>query len=112
MPPGIGDETLDVINLVKKSKFLVVTTPSKVAMGAVNKLLKMLKEQNLPMVGVLENMKMKKGDYVKNSVNELGIDYLGAIGFDENLEEAISEPKLLHDTNFMKDMDKIVNKIL
>jgi len=112
MPPGIGDETLDVINLVKKSKFLVVTTPSKVAMGAVGKLLKMLKEQKLPILGVIENMKMKKGDYVKKSVNELGIDYLGSIGFDVYLEESIGEPKSLLDTSFMKDMNKIVSKII
>ena len=32
MPPGIGDETLDVIRFIKDSKFLVVTTPSKVCL--------------------------------------------------------------------------------
>lgn len=112
MPPGIGDETLDVINLVKKSKFLVVTTPSKVAMGAVGKLLKMLKEQKLPIMGVVENMKMKKGNYVKNCVEELDMNYLGSIGFDSDLEGSIGKPESLHDTSFMKDMDKIVEKIL
>lgn len=112
MPPGIGDETLDVINLVKKSKFLVVTTPSKVAMGAVGKLLKMLKEQKLPILGVIENMKMKKSVYVKNRVRELDIKYLGSIDFDERLEESIGETKSLYNTKFMKDMDNIVEKIL
>ncbi len=38
MPPGIGDETLDVIHLIKKSEFVVISTPSKVALGAVDKL--------------------------------------------------------------------------
>ena len=66
MPPGIGDETLDVIRLVKKSEFLVVTTPSKVAMGAVSKLLLILKELNLPAIGVVENMKMTEGNYIKD----------------------------------------------
>ncbi len=112
MPPGIGDETLDVINLVKKSKFLVVTTPSKVAMGAVSKLLLMLKEQKLPTIGVVENMKMKKGDYIKNSVQEMNMEYLGSIDFDEDLEESIGMPKKLNETSFMKDMDKIVEKII
>ena len=60
MPPGIGDETLDVIKLVKKSEFLIVTTPSKVAMAAVGKLLKILKELKLPIIGIVENMQMKK----------------------------------------------------
>ncbi len=112
MPPGIGDETLDVINLVKKSKFLVVTTPSKVAMGAVEKLLKMLKEQKLPILGVVENMKMKKDEYVKKSVSEMNIKYLGAISFDEGLEKSIGSTDKLHKTDFMKDMDEIVEKLL
>ena len=30
MPPGIGDETLDVIRYMRPSEFLIVTTPSKV----------------------------------------------------------------------------------
>ncbi|GAG44776.1 unnamed protein product, partial [marine sediment metagenome] len=38
MPPGIGNEVLDVIRYIKKSEFLVVSTPSKVAMGTVGKL--------------------------------------------------------------------------
>lgn len=112
MPPGTGDETLDVINLIKKSKFLVVTTPSKVAMGAVSKLLRMLKEQNLPMIGILENMKLKESDFVTKSVRELDINYLGSIIFDSDLEEAIGKPDSLHDTVFMKDMDNIVSKLL
>ena len=48
MPPGIGEETLDIIRLVKKNEFLIVTTPSKVSIGAVYKLLLILKEQNIP----------------------------------------------------------------
>jgi len=112
MPPGIGDETLDVINLVKKSKFLVVTTPSKVAMGAVGKLLKMLKEQKLPILGVVENMKMNKGNFIENNVSDLNIKYLGSINFDGNLEESIGDPDSLLETIFMIDLDSIVDKIL
>jgi len=57
MPPGIGDETLDVIHLVKKSEFIVVSTPSKVALGAVDKLLNILKELKLPILGIVEKTK-------------------------------------------------------
>jgi len=53
MPPGIGDETLDVIRYIKSSEFLIVTTPSKVAMGAVSKLLIMLIELKKPILGVI-----------------------------------------------------------
>ena len=111
MPPGIGDETLDVIKLVKKSEFLVVTTPSKVAMAAVSKLLKLLKELKLPIIGIVENMKMKPSDFIKGNVSKMGISYLDSIKFDENLEDSIGEPNLLVKTDFMKDFDKIIQKM-
>ena len=71
MPPGIGDETLDVIRLIKKSEFLVVSTPSKVALGAVSKLLKILKELKIPIIGVLENMSMTRSSFIKNEIDSM-----------------------------------------
>jgi len=112
MPPGIGDETLDVIRLVKHSEFLVVSTPSKVAMGAVSKLLKILKELKLPILGVVENMKMNESTYVKDNVTKMGLSFLNSVSFDQNLEDSIGLPDKLLETSFMNDFDKIVNKIL
>jgi len=112
MPPGIGDETLDVIRLVKRSEFLVVSTPSKVAMGAVSKLLKILKELKLPVIGVVENMKMNESTYVKDNVTKMGLPFLNSVSFDQNLEDSIGLPDKLLETSFMNDFDKIVNKIL
>ena len=112
MPPGIGDETLDVIRLVKKSEFLIVTTPSKVSMGAVNKLLKILKELNLPIIGIVENMKMKKSKLVKDSICDMNLGYLGFISFDKNLEDSIGYTDKLLKSDFMKDFDKIIEKII
>jgi ATP-binding protein involved in chromosome partitioning len=111
MPPGIGDETLDVIRLVKKSEFLVVTTPSKVSMGAVGKLLQLLKELKLPVIGVVENMKMTDSNYIENNVSKMGLTYLNSISFDQNLEGSIGNVDKLLETDFMKDFDKIVDKI-
>ena len=111
MPPGIGDETLDIIRLVKKSEFLVVTTPSKVSMGAVGKLLKILKELNLPIIGVIENMKMTDSKLVKDSVSKMNLTYLGYISFDSNIEDSIGYTNKLLKSGFMKDFDKIIKKI-
>ena len=112
MPPGIGDETLDVIHLVKKAEFLVVTTPSKVAMGAVSKLLSILKELKLPVIGVIENMKMTESKYIKDTVNEYNLPYLNSIMFDKDLEDSIGLPNKLIDTSFMKDFDKVINEFI
>jgi len=110
MPPGIGDETLDVIRFIKKSEFLAVTTPSKVAMGAVSKLLKLLKELKLPVIGILENMKMTESSFIKDEVAELDIPYLGSISFDNNLEDAIGDGNLLLKTKFMKELRNCLQK--
>jgi len=108
MPPGIGDETLDVIRLVKNSEFLVVSTPSKVSMGAVSKLLKILKELNLPIVGIIENMTMTRSPFIKGEVCQMDLPYLGFISFDHHLEDAIGDPSQLVKTDFMNDLDSIV----
>jgi ATP-binding protein involved in chromosome partitioning len=110
MPPGIGDETLDVIKFIKQSEYLVVTTPSKVSMGAVRKLISILKELNLHVIGIIENMKMTKSNYIKDCVLKMGISYLNIISFDQNLEDSIGYPNKLLKTDFMKDLDKIITK--
>ncbi len=110
MPPGIGDETLDVIRFIKKSEFLVVATPSKVAMGAVSKLLKILKELKIPIIGVLENMKMTESSIIEDTVAEMGIPFIGSIFFDKNLEDAIGDGDLLLKTKFMEELDDNLKK--
>jgi len=112
MPPGIGDETLDVIHLIKRSEFLVVSIPSQVAMGAVSKLLKILKELKLSVAGVIENMKIRESNLVCEEVQKLGFKYLGQIGYDWDLEESIGMPDKLANTKFMKEFDGIVQKLL
>jgi ATP-binding protein involved in chromosome partitioning len=111
MPPGIGEETLDIIRLIKNSEFLIVTTPSKVAMGSVSKLLKILKELKIPIIGVIENMSMTKSSFIRSEICEINLPYLGSISFDQNLENSIGDIDKLVKTNFMKDLDEITKSI-
>lgn len=110
MPPGIGDETLDVIRFIKKSEFIVVTTPSKVAMGAVSKLIKILIELKIPVIGVLENMKMTKSLIMEDTVAEMGVPFIGSIFFDKNLEDAIGDGELLLKTKFSEELTDNLKK--
>jgi ATP-binding protein involved in chromosome partitioning len=111
MPPGIGDETLDVIRYMKNSEFLVVTTPSKVALAAVGKLLNILRELKKPILGVIENMTMTESPFIAEELRKLHVRYLGKIGFDETLEEAIGKPDKLIKTQLMNDLEKITSKV-
>jgi ATP-binding protein involved in chromosome partitioning len=111
MPPGIGDEILDVIRLIKRSEFLVVTTPSKVSMGAVGKLLKLLKELKIPVLGVIENMVITTSSYIEREIRKMNLFYLGGISFDHQLEDSIGDPDRLSQTEFMNDLSAIVEKL-
>jgi len=112
MPPGIGDETLDVIRLIRKSEFLLVTTPSRVSIGAVSKLIKILKELKLPIIGLIENMKMSDSGYIENIAKKMNISYLNSINFDKNLEESIGNINKLLNSDFMNDLNKTVEGII
>jgi ATP-binding protein involved in chromosome partitioning len=111
MPPGIGDETLDVIRYMKKSEFLVVTTPSRVAMGAVGKLLAILVELKKTVLGVIENMTMADSVFIEHEVKRFQVRYLGKIHFDDTLEESIGKPESLKKTTMMKDLEILLEKI-
>ncbi|HIH97657.1 MAG TPA: Mrp/NBP35 family ATP-binding protein [Thermoplasmata archaeon] len=110
MPPGIGDQTLDLIRFMKGSEFLVTTTPSKVALETVKKLLKLLKELKIPIMGLIENMKMFPSSLAREQAKELSVPFLGEISFDRYLEEAIGNPNKLLETKFARDLNVILSK--
>mgnify|MGYP005846687529 CR=1 FL=1 len=96
MPPGIGDAVLDLVRLVKRIEFLIVTTPSRLAFETVKKQLSLLRELKMPIIGVVENMKMGTAQSIRQQTAQLGIAFLGEIPYDPQVEEAIGdETKLL-----------------
>lgn len=107
MPPGIGDAALDVIRLIKRAEFLVIATPSKVTLETVRKNLEMLKELKIPVLGVIENMKMAKFSFVEEEMKRLGVSFLGEINFDESFEAATGNPDKILRTKFARDLNKI-----
>ena len=111
MPPGLGDATLDVIRFIEGIRFLVVTTPSKVAYETVRKQLALLKKLQIPIIGVVENMTREPTDYVSLKVENDGAQYLGAIGYDERLEESIGDEARLKETKFYAEASKLYSKI-
>jgi ATP-binding protein involved in chromosome partitioning len=108
MPPGIGDATLDTIRLIPKIQFVVVSTPSRVAYQSVRRMLLLLKQLGIPITGVVENMVMKQSDYVKSDVEELGLAYLGSVGYDEDVETSLGDVDVLSKTDFYKRVGEIL----
>jgi ATP-binding protein involved in chromosome partitioning len=111
MPPGMGDQFLDLLRFLKMGEFMVVGTPSPLAMNVVNKLLSLLTEQNRKILGIAENMVRDEGILI-NLASEMGVNYLGTIHFDEEVDRWIGYPDALMKTKFASDVKKIAEKIL
>ena len=109
MPPGIGDTTLDTIRLIKRAEFLIVATPSRVALETVEKTLRILKEMKIPIIGVIENMKITKSQRVEECARKFDVPLLGEISFDPDLEESVGDRDRLLNTNFAKKLRYIVS---
>jgi len=112
MPPGISDATLDLMRLIKKIEFLIITTPSQLAFETVKKLTNLLKTQNIPTIGIIENMKTDNNQTIKNQTRKLGLNYLGQIPHDPQVENAIGNPTKLLNTKLAQKTKRITQKIL
>ena len=107
MPPGIGDAILDLIRVVNRLEFLIVTTPSPMAFETVKKQVALLCELKLPVIGVVENMKMDKGKSIQSAAEKLGLKFLGEIPFDPCVEDAIGNKLLLLKTSVGERIQQI-----
>jgi ATP-binding protein involved in chromosome partitioning len=111
MPPGIGDATLDLIRLIKKIEFLIVTTPSQLAFETVKKLASMLEELKIPILGIVENMKMNHSEAIRVQTRKLGLTYLIGIPYDPQIEETIGKTNKLLDTRMGKEIEQLVSHL-
>jgi ATP-binding protein involved in chromosome partitioning len=56
MPPGTGDAQLTLIQQVPLSGIVMVTTPQEVALADVRRGIRMFRETQVPVLGIVENM--------------------------------------------------------
>ena len=110
-PPGIGDALLDLVRLVSRIEFVIVTTNSRLAFETVKKQIHLLQELKVPIVGVVENMKMDQPSSVKEKTEALGMRFLAEVPYDSKVETAIGNPEELLLTEFGKRIQEIAQKI-
>jgi ATP-binding protein involved in chromosome partitioning len=111
MPPGTGDEVLDMAGLVEKSEFLVVSTQSKVALETVGRMVTALRELKAKVTGIVENMRVSKASTVEKFAKNTKVPFLNSIGFDKNLEQAIGNPTKLLKTRFAHDLQSVLDRL-
>jgi ATP-binding protein involved in chromosome partitioning len=111
MPPGIGDATLDLVRLIKRIEFLIVTTPSQLAFETVRKLVSLLRELKVPMIGIIENMKIDKAEAIRKESKRFGLKFLGEIPYDANVEETIGNVDKLEKTALGRKVQEVALRI-
>ena len=107
MPPGIGDAVLDLVRLVKRIEFLIVTTPSRLAFETVKKQVCLLQDLQVPIIGVVENMKMDKSENIARETEKLGLKFLAGITYDSEVEDAIGDLTKLRSTTIAKKIQEV-----
>ena len=103
MPPGTGDVSISLGQLLPRAEVLVVTTPQPAAQQVAVRAAQMAQKTNMRLVGVVENM---AGDIFGSGggealAAELGVPLLGRIPLDPRLRECadLGEPLVWEDAN-------------
>ncbi len=89
MPPGTGDVSISLGQLLPRAEVVVVTTPQKLAQDVAARAAAMAQKTNMRLLGVVENM---SGDVFGNGGGEelagdLGVPLLGSVPLDPVLRE-------------------------
>jgi ATP-binding protein involved in chromosome partitioning len=57
LPPGTGDEPLNIIQLIPEMDgAIIITAPSDLSQYVVRKAVSMARKMNIPIIGIIENM--------------------------------------------------------
>jgi ATP-binding protein involved in chromosome partitioning len=108
MPPGIGDELLDLARLVPRLEALVISTPSAVSVAVVRRLLEVLADLRVSVPGIVANMAEGRSDAVRDLARRSGVAFAGEVLVDRGIEAAIGDPKRLAATAAAVDLRDIL----
>jgi ATP-binding protein involved in chromosome partitioning len=89
MPPGTGDISISLGQLLPRAEVVVVTTPQKLAQDVASRAASMARKTNMRLLGVIENM---SGDVFgtgggEELATQLDVPLLGSVALDPLLRE-------------------------
>ena len=86
MPPGTGDAYLTIFKDMKIDNFLIITTPSNLALADVKKTINLIEKFNIPILGYIEN-NIFGSDIIKDDIfQNKNINKLGSFNFNKSME--------------------------
>jgi ATP-binding protein involved in chromosome partitioning len=131
-PPGTGDEPLTILQTIPLDGVVLITTPQSVVQEDVIKSVNMVKNLNIPIIGIIENMSGFICPQCKNEISifgkgngakmarEMDVPFLGKLPLDVNTSAAsdigtpiiFKEPKSEISVKISKIVDKIESTII
>jgi ATP-binding protein involved in chromosome partitioning len=111
MPPGMGEEILDLARLVPRLQALVVSTPAAVSVKVVERLLSVLKELRVSVPGVIANMVDGDADPVREMARKAGIGLVAEVPRDDSLEKAIGSTQELTAGQAARALDRAMRSL-
>ena len=125
-PPGTGDEPLSVIQTLEHvDGTVMVTTPQDVALIDVKKSVSFSEKMNVPILGIIENMKyfvcphcqkptnIFAGNKIDELIFEMSIDLLAELELDPNIGIASDKGRpYIYDYNKLSNAEKLMEAVL
>jgi len=117
MPPGTSDVPLTVMQTMPLSGIVIVLTPQDLTAMVVRKSVKMAKQMNVPVLGVVENMSFfllpGTGKKIELFGRSKGAPVLGRIPIDPELARLCDEGDIeSYDSAVFRDFQKAVMAVL
>ena len=122
LPPGTGDVPLTVLQTLPVNGLVIVSSPQNLAQMVVMKAVKMAKQMQIPILGLIENMSeyicpqcgesLKIfGDSQGDSVSQkMGIDFLGSLPWDSHLNQLVDKGEV--EEYYSPELAAIAEKII
>ena len=132
LPPGTGDESLSVLQLIPEMEgVIIVTIPSEVSQDVVKKAVSFARKMGVPILGIVENMSGMVCPHCGETIDvfskgggervaeEMGVEFLGSIPLDPRISAdsdegtpfIVSHPDSLASKAFMRIVEKIEEKV-
>jgi len=110
-PPGLSDEVLEILRLARP-EVLIVTTPSPLSLKSCERLMKLLKDSQVSIVGLIENMSYDTNAKIVTLCSKYRVKYLGKIPYIRNLDNYIGRLEDFIKCEFVKYLENIAKKII